>query len=366
MIVALAYSSGEQDRVAKLLSYILSLNQYNTHTLILGVEKRVTRRFFAECLPFFGEVIEFDFVDQAEHAPESKNLAFQQSALYIQATFPNEKRFLYLESDAVPLSTTWLDDIEGEAAATKKPFVGPLVAAVPTHRIPQHMGAVAVYPVDMIGFGAGDAMIAAEQPWPAAIAGVASRTMEVSRLIADDWEGKGIPEGCALYHPDREGKILESLWKGREVAQPTAAEAPGGLPGPAEASSVINLSSEGRAGSNPAPSIPFAFDLGKTHAEPWEDRLQSEETIKFLAKELKKYCTKPAYIAYVRAVLKKARVTGIVPRKYKRAEGRNIKLDGVDNTTRRLLNRNVLRGDEKIPGRKRKEGDSDFSENPVK
>ncbi len=301
MIVALAYSYPEQERVEKLLGWSRAMDDYSNHSLVLGVEKRATKRFMAEALSIFGDVVEFDFVDNMEHFPESKNLAFQQSALFVAQYAPDAKHFLYLESDAVPTTLGWLTAIEGEVRASGKLFVGPLVPAVPTHRSPAHMGSVAVYPVNMIGAGAGEAMIATELPWAAAIAPAVLPRLHQSKLIQDDWEGQGPADGIVLYHPDRDGKILEQLWKGGGVAKPTAAaeDEPA-----AEASSEVNyLSSEDRAGSNPAPSNPVPAE-----DDPWENRLESEEQIKHLVSELKKFCTKPAFTSYVRKVLKVQRV----------------------------------------------------------
>ena len=323
MIVALAYSYPDQERASDLLAWIRSLGPYPNHILVLGLEKKVTLSPVADCMGCFADVIEFSFVDNVEHYPESKNLAFQQSVLYIQqVASPDAVTFLYLEVDAVPLVKGWLDAIQADVIAGQRRFCGALVPAVPTHRTPAHMSAVGVYPVDMIGNGAGEAMIATEQPFPAAIASVTTGKMTVSKLFCDDWEGKGVPKGCVLYHPDREGTVLEALREGSEVAERTS-EHPHSV---AEASPDLGLSSEDHAGSNPAPSVDSISFPGSTDpmplievvhnysgkafigGAPWEDRLQSEETIKFLANELKKYCTKPAYTGYVRKVLRAIKV----------------------------------------------------------
>jgi hypothetical protein len=312
MIVALAYSYAEQDQVGKLLDWICSQGSYPNHTLVLGVEKRVTERFIANTMASFADVVEFDFVDHMEHFPESKNLAFQQCALWIQSFIPEAKRFLYIESDAVPLNSSWLDRIEAEMKAGGKAFVGPLVPAVPTHRSPAHMGTVAVYPVDMVKAGAGEAMIATEQPFPAAIAGVTTRGMMVSKLIVEDWEGTGIPPGCLLYHPDRGGKLLAKLRKGREVAELTPPALSDDSAG--EASSDVFPFSEEPGGSNPPPSDPYYVDpdpnpnqrgrrLPIIAEKLWDDRLAAEERIKEIVAELKTYCTRPAYTHYVRTRL---------------------------------------------------------------
>jgi hypothetical protein len=303
MIVALAYNVAEQEQAARLAAWMRALAKgiNYPHTLVIATEKRATNRFFADMLPFFEEVFEFDYVDHMEHYPESKNLAFQQCALYIASRFL-DRHWLYIEPDVVPTRATWLDEIAAKATARGKPFLGCRVPASPTHRTPVHMAAIGVYPVNMIAAGAGDAMTAHEHPWPAVIAKVALASMTETGLICHDIDGAGVPPGCALYHPDRDGKILESLsgaqWKGREVAQPT----PAAVDEPVVEASPdfgLNLSAEDEdhAGSNPAPS------------SPWKDRLESEERVKALVAELKTYCTKPAYSRYVRNVIKTAKLT---------------------------------------------------------
>lgn len=378
MIIALSYDYSEQDQAARLAARIRELGHCEAHTLVLACERSVTKRFFSDLLATFEDVLEFDFTDRVNHYPESKNLKFQQCALFVRSKFKQEKHWLYLEADVVPIRETWADEIAAEAATSSQPFIGPVIAANSTHRTPAHMGAVAVYPVDMISAGAGMAMNASELPWPAVIARATTSAMLESKLICHDWEGKGVPDGCALYHPDRDGKILESL-SGRvesrhsdspdksgerskgglmasahSLVQPNNESGSSAPPaqnrkGEEEAVLVTSPSAEpanlsAGAGSNPAPSTIISPDemaamlnsqpepelrprppivdaegcfvagLGKTHPEPWEDRLGSEQHIKFLARELKSYCTRPAYSAYVRKVLRAEKVTAGKPR----------------------------------------------------
>lgn len=342
MIIALAYDYSEQDQVARLAARIRELGHCEAHTLVLACERSVTKRFSSDLLATFEEVLEFDFTDLVNHYPESKNLKFQQCALFIRSKFKQEKHWLYLEADVVPARATWADEIAAEAASSRQPFIGPIIAANSTHRTPSHMGAVAVYPVDMITAGAGMAMNASELPWPAVIARATTSAMLESKLICHDWEGKGVPDGCALYHPDRDGKILESL------SVPVLADGSGFVPyaearestsrcpavpeivaerdsrgaqdrkGEEEAVLVTSPSAESAnlsagAGSNPAPSS-LVPRLELHIPKPWEDRLFSEERIKWLVSELKIHCTRPAYSAYVRKVLRSEKVTAGKPR----------------------------------------------------
>lgn len=360
MIVALAYNYAEQEQAGRLAAWIAKLGPC-PHTLVIATDKRVTRKFFAEMLAVFENVEEFEFTDRTDHYPESKNLAFQQCALFVADRFATERHWLYLEPDVVPTRAGWLDEIEVAAKAGKKPFLGCLVPASLTHRTPAHMAAPGVYPINMISAGAGFAMNAHEYPFPAVIATVTTSSMIDSPLIRHAMESGGeMPDGCALYHPDRDGKILESLsGKGSEVAERTPPVETGDDAGEAESEEAPLILSgaepETLAGSNPAPSNPpYTPDqirdminsqpqpefqprkplvdeegrilpgLGKTHPEPWENRLQSEEHIKFLAAELKKYCTRPAYSAHVRNVLKQYKVSKGKP-KVKKKTWQNAK-----------------------------------------
>lgn len=311
MIVALAYAQASQKQAEALLEWIAGLGHYPTHTLVLASETLV-HLTLPTLSPFFGRIERFGYTDHMDHFPESSNLAFQQCALYVATMFPTESRWLYLEPDCVPTRASWLDDIEKEAQESGKPFVGPRVAASPTQRTPEHMAGVAVYPVNLIGNGAGEAMIAQEQPWPAAIAKAVLPKMAVSKLICHDWEQNGLDPSFALYHPDRTGAILQTLSGGCE--RPGAA---GSVMVDTREAGATDPCPPSKCGSTP-PAQNFVMGevtdgqglpdilggiAGTMFSKPWENRLETEERIKWLVGELKSHCTRPAYTSYIRSVL---------------------------------------------------------------
>lgn len=60
-----------------------------------------------------------------------------------------KRPWFWLESDACPMRSTWLDEIEAEYLAGKKPFMGAYVD-IPPHE--PHMSGIAVYPISVANY----------------------------------------------------------------------------------------------------------------------------------------------------------------------------------------------------------------------
>lgn len=341
MIVALAYDHASQDQTRRLVDWLARIGKYRQHTLILAVESRVTLDVTADLMPLFGDVEQFEYTDPYEHFPESKNLAFQQCAAVIASKylgiFP---RWLYLEPDAVPTRGTFIDEIQTDSTLTDFPFYGCLVAASSRFGTPAHMASVGVYPVDMVKAGAGAALNAHETPFQAEIADAVLSKLSPSQLICHDLDGTavrtGAATGCALYHPDRDGRYLA-----RMIAPETvygAAEAADQAP------VVAPATGQEQSGGPPPPYIAYAFE---PMAEPWKNRIASEQRIKELVEELKRFCTSPPYTAYVRAVLQAWHVTPIMGQK---KYFRKPRIAGVDLQTKRAIKQRAKRSKFKTVG----------------
>jgi hypothetical protein len=223
--------------------------------------------------------------------------------------------FLYMEADCVPTRPGWYPEIEDAYRIAKRPFMGPIVPASARFGNPQHMAAIAVYPSDLVKFGAGDAMNANEVPFPAAAAKGIMRSVQATNLICHDPEGAGVPPGCALYHPDRNGSILARFSNGNLGFNPTLEIEPSRGNGkiPAESEGIFPLATtEHCKGAFPLAEIQTQELRRRVNAIPlppaaalipWQSKLESIERIRALVTELKSYCSTPQYTSTVRTEL---------------------------------------------------------------
>lgn len=342
MIVALSYDHASQDQTRRLVDWLARIGKYRQHTLILAVESRVTLDVTADLMPLFGDVEQFEYSDPYEHFPESKNLAFQQCAGVIAAKYLGKfPRWLYLEPDAVPTRGTFIDEIQTESTLTDLPFCGCLVPANNRFATPAHMASVGVYPVDMVKAGAGAALNAHETPFQAEIADVVlNGRLFQSQIICHDLDGTairtGAATGCALYHPDRDGRYLAKMM------------APETVYGTAEGSEdALAVIAANPTQARPAPPPPGPFSTFEPTAEPWKNRVASEQHIKDLVEELKRFCTDPPHKAFIRAVLQAWHVTPIMGQK---KYFRKPRLKGVDLGTKRAIAEQARRAKFKTVG----------------
>lgn len=141
MIILYPFSPNDEAQANKNADWICSLRNNAPLRVVLVRDKRCTSKPFGEKV--IGLV---DVRDRKNQWPESPNQMFEEGARYMEYMLPEEKSFLWLEPDAVPICDGWLDKIIAErnrGYMRKKPFLGAYVPGAPGQ---EHLSGVAVYP----------------------------------------------------------------------------------------------------------------------------------------------------------------------------------------------------------------------------
>ena len=218
MIVAISYHDGDLDLMTRWVNHVYNLGPYPSHKIVIAPAHGVTADGIKEKLSTcFGEVI----VERCHHTqvgwPISCNLAFEQVAWL--ASQKLKSSFLWMEPDAVPLKSSWIDDIERAYTDCGKPFMGDFVgiSGIMPNGI-DHMSGIAVYHWNMASL-APSIFNNEKTAWDIASARDVVGKMARTNLIHHDWvpEKKWrrdivtkdcIKEGAVIYHPDKKGVLF--------------------------------------------------------------------------------------------------------------------------------------------------------------
>lgn len=156
MLCALAFHPGDAQQAKKLLEWIGELGHAQNHELLLGWSMNAGRAGLAPPLVeiakrAFKTVYEFPFYDEDERGhPMSANHAWLSCARQIANPHPKvlpvPQPWLWLEPDAVPLVSTWLDRIEAEYTLRDRPFMGDIIPANEARGVQRRPSGVGVYP----------------------------------------------------------------------------------------------------------------------------------------------------------------------------------------------------------------------------
>lgn len=154
--------------------------------------------------------------DDLDGWPQGPNLMFRRAARQIEAASPQP--WLWLEPDAIPLSQTWLDEIEGEYKAVDKrrPFLG---VRVKVQNVREHMSGIGVYP----GNAPTLAPLLVRCNKVAFDVNAQSEVlprMTETRLIQHDWQPptfttaddlNRLRAGAVIYHQCKDGSLIARL-----------------------------------------------------------------------------------------------------------------------------------------------------------
>ena len=159
MLVTIAYFPGDRDQAVRLADWMNELGSYPNHELFILRDAR--------CEPIpqlgktFGSTKEILAHAQIDGWPEGANYFFRTITAILANQTGGPRYFLWMEPDCIPLISDWLDKIEAEFLACKKPFMGDRVEV---ENIPLHMSGVGVYPNPLHAW-AGEAYRAADEAW---------------------------------------------------------------------------------------------------------------------------------------------------------------------------------------------------------
>lgn len=158
--------------------------------------------------------------------PFAPNHMFQRfNKDYIQN---REEPYLWMEPDAIPLTKEWLNTIELEFKACRKPFMGDYVnVVVDGKQVPEHMSGVAVY--RQIDFNAPSYITASNIAWDVVAARDILPKFHATKLIQHEWRPETfkdkaalsrIRKGAVIYHQNKDGSLIDILSDGAiEVSQ---------------------------------------------------------------------------------------------------------------------------------------------------
>lgn len=153
MLCVIPFFAGDKDQAVRLAAWIRDLGGVKNHDCLLVVDQSTTPDGVYEPL---AEAFRSVSVTTSKPAGQqgawgtgttdatAANEMFLAGATYVY--HKSKVPFLWMEPDAAPTRATWLDEIEAEYRAAKKPFMGMRVD-MPPHEL--HMSGIGCYPFDV-------------------------------------------------------------------------------------------------------------------------------------------------------------------------------------------------------------------------
>jgi hypothetical protein len=148
MLVILGLSLKDIDAGLRLLEWITELGEVSNHDLLLIFDGAVDARDSIEAMKRGSEA----FNDVATRVtPHVDGWIAGSNTLFKEAALCAEERgvpFLWMESDAIPLKPSWLNDLDTAYAQCGRPFMGAFLKANKPSFPSPFMEGVAIYPKD--------------------------------------------------------------------------------------------------------------------------------------------------------------------------------------------------------------------------
>jgi hypothetical protein len=229
MLVAYTVNHREIDQAEALAQWIVELGGAENHDALLCLT-RPAQRFEAESRlkpileKAFKSVTTFVPYDEVEIPwPNENNDARSPNHFFkriVQRIDQKPQPFLWLEMDAVPLKSTWLNELEAEYQGCKKPFMGVPLEVSGRH----YMSGIAVYP-PQVGRFTPRICNAGSTPFDVFAGNDTSRMMHATSLIQyvrfnpdapADWSVFHEPmrPDAVLYHRSKDLSLIDYLKTG--------------------------------------------------------------------------------------------------------------------------------------------------------
>ena len=264
MLYTLTFHHGDIPLAQKLAAWIAEMGGVKHHKCLLVTMKDTPTDGILEPLQeAFESVQTYVLPDKdPKEWPLSQNLVFRRVARQVEAVIRTP--FLWGETDAIPLVSDWLDQIEAAYRSCGKPFMGAYVdrSCLPEEErnrepfIP-HMSGIAVYPPNAPGL-APKLVTCEKMAFDVASAPQVLPRMAKTGLIAHRWKAKPfersedlarIPEGAVIFHQNKGGDLIDLL----RYRQLSTAKLPDGytlevvkLPGTFDTISIPPLAEPGK------------------------------------------------------------------------------------------------------------------------
>lgn len=253
MILVIAFCQKDKATTLRLANWIAELGGTSRHDLLLGFHEDTTPEPIHEILkPHFNHVGGFKISDSETSYPTIANIMWHECVKTVADQF--NVPWFWMEPDAVPLVPEWLDKIEDEYLAAKKPFMLDRVVT-PTR---SHNSGVGVYPGRVRDFTQKLWQLGMGIPWDVFLAEDITPFTHHTKLIHDKfyrvWEDPNsgppvfpdaeslsiIEPEAVLFHRNKDGSLIERLRESRGGVTVTRPVLIGGE----------------NAGVNPAPATP--------------------------------------------------------------------------------------------------------------
>lgn len=236
MLTVLAFCARDRHLATTLAEWIRELGGVFNHKCLLVYPPTTTGLDIADRLAtVFPRVDHYQTPDDVSGWPQGANLLMRRAAHQIQGT-KLAQPWLWLEPDAVPLRSTWLDEIEAEYKACGKPFMGARVdfsgsSDPKLKQIPVHMSGIAVYPPNAPTLAPG--LIRANT-----VAFDVEASKEIlprfaeTKLVQHEWRPAPflserdlfrLKPGAAIYHQCKDGSLIQWL---RQMRKEEGGDAP--------------------------------------------------------------------------------------------------------------------------------------------
>jgi len=227
MILCIAFCQKDKATTIRLANWIAELGGTSRHDLLLAFHEDTTPDPIHEILkPHFNHVGGFKISDPETTYPAIANIMWHECVKTVADQF--NVPWFWMEPDAVPLVPEWLDKIEDEYLAAKKPFMLDRVTT-PTR---SHNSGVGVYPGRVRDFTL-RLWELASIPWDVFLAEEFTPFTHHTGLIHDkfyrvwedpnsgppvfpDFESLSIIEpGAVLFHRNKDGSLMDRLRESR-------------------------------------------------------------------------------------------------------------------------------------------------------
>lgn len=150
MLCVFPFHAGDVKLLANLLTWIRQLGTPKNHSTLLmadaGVDWNEVLKLKQLASESFTSVAVIANLTSVVGWPQGPNDLFLNAAVYAQ--FHNVGAWLFMETDAVPLRASWLDDLTAEYERLKTLFMGHIYAVSQPNLPAKCMSGVAVYPVN--------------------------------------------------------------------------------------------------------------------------------------------------------------------------------------------------------------------------
>lgn len=224
MILVFAFCERDQAQALKNVKWWLELGDCKKHEALVCYDKRCSlqtvEEIGVEVLKVFGKVWRLPAEAQVDGWPEGANYFFSRCCTWLQAK-PQYPYFFWLEPDAIPTRSGWLDELEAEYRRGGKPFMGERVdLGTARPDVPVHMSGVGFYE-NPIYNRAGECYRASDVAWDIAAKDQIMPNAYFTTKIQHYWKHgtftslEGVRPETVVFHSSKDGSLIDMLRKQR-------------------------------------------------------------------------------------------------------------------------------------------------------